>query len=404
MSFFESLHPASFRGVEFEVEDTNKTFGPRVAVHEFVLRDDPYHEFLGRLPKGFTLEAILIGDDVMARLASLEEALDEPSPGRLVHPYYGEMDAVVVGEVRTSLSTREGRVARISIPFQLAGDEPSPVATIDTAAAVDRAADVAIDRSAEDFARKFSIEGATSYAQGAASDLVRKLTGDMLSATRLSGLNNLLALSQIGIGSSLLLAIMPGELLNAFGLGSRLLGLFRPASSHKGVSSALTSLSDLGSDVPAISPTTPSRAQAATNQEALITLVRAGAAIEAARAGTTEGWQSRDEAIAWREQTRDILDQAADRAAEGGWDETWRALTDLRTAVARDVTSRAAPLPRLARLRPAATVPASLIAYQLDGDNLDSLFARAGDLVQRNHVRHPGFVPGGRDLEVIADD
>lgn len=407
MSFFDTLRPGSFRGVAFEVQTAEKSFGPRVVVHEFVLRDEPAHEFMGRLPKAFTLDAILVGDDVLAQLAKLEEALDDPRPGRLVHPYYGEFDAVVVGEVRTSLSTSEGRIARLSIPFQLAGAAPSPVTTIDTVAAVDRSADLAIERSAGDFSRRFSVAGATSYGQQAAADLVRKLTGDMLSATRLSGLNNLLAFGEMGFGSASLLAITPAELTDSLGLGRRLLALFRPSRPAAGVSDALSSLSGpagLGADVLPVAPTTPSRAQASANQEALITLVRNGAAIESVRAGTVEGWESRDQALAWRERSRDALDHAADRAAEGGWDDTWRAVTDLRTAAVRDVTTRAAPLPRLGKLRPTVTTPAVVVAYQLNGDDLDGLFNRADDLTRRNRIRHPGFVPGGRELEVIADD
>jgi hypothetical protein len=44
----------------------------------------------------------------------------------------------------------------------------------------------------------------------------------------------------------------------------------------------------------------------------------------------------------------------------------------------------------------------TLIAYQLDGDSLSDLFGRAAALSARNRVRHPGFVPSSRPIEVLA--
>jgi len=48
-----------------------------------------------------------------------------------------------------------------------------------------------------------------------------------------------------------------------------------------------------------------------------------------------------------------------------------------------------------------ATMPATLAAYRLDGDALDSVFDRAAGLVARNRLRHPLFAPGGVPLEVL---
>jgi len=43
-------------------------------------------------------------------------------------------------------------------------------------------------------------------------------------------------------------------------------------------------------------------------------------------------------------------------------------------------------------------MPAIVLAYRLYGDA-----ERADEIVARNRVRHPGFVPGGQPLEVLSN-
>ena len=50
------------------------------------------------------------------------------------------------------------------------------------------------------------------------------------------------------------------------------------------------------------------------------------------------------------------------------------------------------------RVTPEATQPALVLAYGLYEDA-----GREAEIVTRNKVRHPGFVPGGQALEVLAD-
>lgn len=406
--FYDSLRPASFRGIPFEVDTSEKTYGPRVAVHEFILRDDPSQEFLGKLPQNFTVEAVLIGDDVAAQASRLSAALNEESAGRLVHPLYGEFDAVVVGEVRERFSTSEARVIRLVIPFQRAGTQPSPVATTDTASAVTASSDLALSAVASDFARTFSTSGA-GFVGDAAQSLIRSLSAETLGSMRAGGLTGLISSGGIGSGLDGLVAILPTELTDALALGQRLLNVFRGPSKPSGlpVSETLLAMAEptgIGSTLPTPATGTPSRLQVAGNQRAVITAMRAGAAIEAARSGAVEGWASKNDAISWRDRTNTALDLLADASAEAGGDESWRAITDLRVAVTRDVATRAAPLPRLAVLRPLRTTSSSLLAYQMDGDDLAGVFTRAADISHRNRVKHPGFVSGGVELEVLVDD
>jgi prophage DNA circulation protein len=83
--------------------------------------------------------------------------------------------------------------------------------------------------------------------------------------------------------------------------------------------------------------------------------------------------------------------------AADGSDDVTDALIGLHAAVVRDLNTRAAKLPRTRSFTPSATVPALVLAQRLYGDA-----TRADDIAARNFVRHPGFVPGGVELEVIS--
>ncbi len=59
---------------------------------------------------------------------------------------------------------------------------------------------------------------------------------------------------------------------------------------------------------------------------------------------------------------------------------------------------RGADLARIVSSTPARTEPALLIAHRLYGDA-----SRADEIIARNKIAHPLFVPGGTPLEVLSD-
>lgn len=400
MSFLDSLRPASFRGVAFFVDLASKEFGPRTVSHGMTLRTAPVHEFLGTLPESFTIEALLYGDDLEAQSRVFDAALTEQATGRLVHPLYGELDAVVIGPVRSSLSTREGRVLRYSIPLQRAGGETSPTTRVDTVARVGSASALAKTAVIEEFTNAFAVAGQHALVLGAARASLTSLTSSILGQFRGWAATSIVTNAS---PAAVRLAEAPEALLAApASLASELYGLVQTgAAATSGASLLLSIAADGALTLPAAPVTTPARVRAAENDAALVQLVRAAAAIEAVTAGTAVGWESREEAEAWRNDAGDLLAAISESA---GTETTWKRMADLRAAVTRDVAVRALPLPRLRTTVPAQTESSLLIAYRLDGDNLTTLFDRAGEIVTRNRIRHPGFVPGGRSLEVLVDE
>jgi prophage DNA circulation protein len=147
-SFARFLRPASIRGVGFWVEASDDTSGRRWVTHEFPGRDDPWHEDLGLGVDAIGIEGLLIGDDVTRQADRLRRAARAAGPARLVHPWYGTIQVVVLA-CDVSLAISEGRVARFRLRLERHGSQPAPGLSGGLAARVLDAVDAVSDAIAE---------------------------------------------------------------------------------------------------------------------------------------------------------------------------------------------------------------------------------------------------------------
>lgn len=443
----DKMQPASFRGVPFKVVSSDRQIGRRAVVHEYPQRDLPYTEDMGRKAREFTIEAIIIGPDYMAGRDKLEEALEAPGSGELVHPYRGRIQVVVSSPARISESTAEGGMARFSINFTESGEPVNPAPRADTGAAVVAAADEAQAEAESSFADFFNVEGLQDFVPTEALttindslDSIKRSANGLMSGGLLPEFTQQL-FSISGTASSLMR--FPANL--AGGLFGQISALSAIASNPLGALSSLSSIFGSGSQtssasqsslvtgsttqtnavsvgaltavsvlrplfsfgstakpVPnSIPPTaamptliaTPSRIQQAANQAAVISLTRQAAVIEAARVSTKITPASFGEAVALRDEIAGQLETLAETAP----DNVYAALSKLRIAVIKDITTRAADLSSTVQYPVPVTQSALVIAHYLYGD-----VEQADSIVSRNKIRHPGFVPGGRSIEVLS--
>lgn len=466
MAWRDDYRPGSWRGVPFHLKSATRTGGRRTVLDEFPLRDTPSTQDMGRKARQFNLVMTVIGTDYMAQRDELIEALEASGPGTLMHPFYGELYVAPLGDYSIEESLDQGGLARITQNFVEAGEKPRPDSQPLAGAAVNSAADLVQAEALEEFEDKWGVLGfassvaehaeaalgtATGFlgdafetaqgwagmamdqvgglystAQGYANLAMNKLNG--ITSGILSGGGLLAQGGQFGTllgrftGSISSLILSPGN------LGMGLLGLVRGMTSSLspfGAFQALTSLFGLGSKAKSVRGSgyvTPARAQQATNQAAIYTLIERAAVAEAARLATgrplaasapvngstvssspaSESTQvlpgltynNREEAV----ETRDVLVAELDRQQLQASPERYRALAGLTTALVADLNRRSASLAPLTRFTPGATMPALVIAHRLYGDA-----SRAGEIVARNRIAHPGFVPGGQALEVLKD-
>ena len=134
MAWRDRLLDASFRGAPFRVESHSaEAAGRRAAVHEYPGRDVPYAEDLGRRASEHRIQGYVLGPDYDRARDRLVAACAAPGPGRLVHPYLGELDALCTG-CTVSERSGEGGVARVTLTLVEAGEARYPAATADTGA------------------------------------------------------------------------------------------------------------------------------------------------------------------------------------------------------------------------------------------------------------------------------
>jgi prophage DNA circulation protein len=160
-----SLRPASWRGVPFQVSQSEAIAGRRVHVHEYPFRDLPWAEDLGRRTRGIVIRGYLIGDDVADQLQELQDAAEEKGSGQLVHPLRGDLDVTLIS-LGSSDAWDEGRVVRIIMEFVETGERRFPSSAVDGQADVNAAAN-ALDQTAAESGEKGILERLKEGYEGA---------------------------------------------------------------------------------------------------------------------------------------------------------------------------------------------------------------------------------------------
>lgn len=402
MAWRDDYRPGSFRGVRFYLRTSTSTGGRRVVLNEYPLRDEPDTEDLGRKARQFRLVMTVQGPDYMAQRDRLIAALETAGPGTLVHPFRGEMQVVPLDEYSCEESTQEGGLARISVTFVEAGVAPRPDSEAAQGVRGNLAADAVQADAVAEFEEEFDVLGYASFVAEETIDILQDAAQSILDAGGITGgAGDLGLLFRRLSGSFQALILAPGSLAGG------LLGMVRSLTSGAGnplqALKAQLSLFGLSGRVKAVSSSgtlVPARQQLQANQTAIYTLIERAAVTEAVRLAVTKpaaggvDYDNRDQAVDIRDQILDEIDrqQLAASAAR------YPILAGLAADLVAEMNRTAASLVPLARVTPPVTLPALLLAHQLYGNA-----TLADDVVKRNRIAHPGFLPGGVELEVLKN-
>lgn len=424
MAWIDRLVDASFRGVPFKTEDESQTAGRRVETHEFVNRDKPYTEDLGKATSRPKFSAYVIGDDCYEQRDRLIEALNKPGPGTLIHPAYGEMSVCVEGGINVSSSSSEGRMVRFDLRFVEAGELTYPTSGAATANTLVSSCS-ALDDCISDNFDQFGMDGMPDFVQNGVIDDATSMVGYISDKMAMvdSGISDAARLLKGDI-SVLLPPPSSGkgfidQLQTMWRSGNRLSGnasdLFTMIKNFSGIS--------LGSDLaPRGVWKTDSKTTQNQKQQSnyVASAVRTTAISEAAYAVTTlpapviTTSEQNQQSTGWPSVTHPELNNAPDEAAVVDVP-TWDDLVDIRdtlnTAIEKelsrttddslflalrrvksdlnnDIKHRLAQTQKTVVRTPDEVTPALVLAAAWF-DNA----ARESDIVRRNAVAHPGFVP-----------
>ena len=424
---------ASFRGVEFKTVDAEMRIGRRTVVHEYPERDRPYPEDLGKRAKEWHVEGFVIGDDYLDKRDALVAALDAKGPGELKHPRYGTLQVSVFGHASVRESTKEGGIARFSIQFVDAGANVFPGAREDTVAAVDKAATRCEAAAQSRYVKALNTAGPLSVLQSAINAAKTTVAGILRMVRQVTSLGGLSALvrSVVQLAGSIA-ALIRTPVVFVQGLRSIFADLVA------GVGRPLAALQELRSlfqthvrPVPATGmPRAGSTAaKVLANQQAHTDLVRAltlsaqgrmvavaisvglnpevgasTAGSDSSAGGTTSTSTATTfsssallppyeapiataaQALALRDALLEQIDSELETTEPEP--EMAAALQDLRSSVARDVSVRAELLRERSSFKPMAVLPALALAHRVYQDA-----TRVDELIARNAVRNPNFVP-----------
>lgn len=384
MGWRENYQQASFRGAIFYVDSIDGQYGRRNVTHEYPDRDQPYTEDLGRKAREFTVSAYLVGANYQPLRDALIAACETSGPGQLVHPYKGRMTVCCKG-LTVRESRKDGGYCELSLTFIEDGANTFPSAVLNLVAATGSAAALVISAARGDFLSNFSFPKTPAFVR----EQLSAVTGLILDP-----LNSVInASNEFADDWTALQNDINGLMLQPELLADRMISAIRrvtDGNKGRGSSEVYHQLTNRSS-IPAVKVTTSTRQIQSNCQDALIALTERVALACNCELAAGFAFDSYQAAEAERERLLAELDDKADASP----DDVYNELVGLRTQLAKALP--APGLPEIQSVGVRTTVPAIVQAYRLYGDA-----TKATDIISRNQIRHPGFINGGSEIEVLS--
>lgn len=397
--------PASFRGISFLVPQASAPVGMRGQLHEFPQRDDPYFEQLGKQSQPHRLTIWIIGDDCFERRDKFLEAIQTPGAGELVHPWLGRMQ-VKAGEADMTHDFQQGGMVSFAVTFYPDAPLKFPVARVNTQQQVVKASDsmwdsaltrykatmAKVDQARLGLARlrnslsavytviqqQFSsIFGAFTNLTGLAQSIMN--APDSLSSLFSSYFSEFSVQDYLGNDSSyrntVATASQQAEAVGTVNTVSPIGGVDSVAASQATADlvqdALLVQIALIVSEMPVASQPVSTTTTPSVEQQANLPLVRTEVPVS-------------DDVIELRDKLNDAMLEASLKADSAHY----LMLNNLRQSVVKHLTAVAASGVRLVDITPPETLSALVLAYRRFGDA-----TRESEVVQRNRIHHPGFVP-----------
>jgi prophage DNA circulation protein len=384
-SWRSRLRAASWRGVPFYVDEAASEYGRRIEHHEYPQRDQPWAEDLGRAQRRWSVTGYVLGAGYMGTRDRLIAACEQSGPGKLIHPYLGELH-VVCNQFRCRERDEEGGICRFELSFAEPGVSGAPTAR--------RAAGAALQGAAAGLqAAAISAFAGTTFRVAGFQDFVA-----------ISAVANLVQLAAILEGlrgptvqlpqpvsfetrrQILALAALDPAAVSATTIATVVLDAVAAFAASVSPPTALDGLDALTLVTFPEPPTiaTPARAQEAENARCLTALVEQAAAAALPGPLTTIPLGVYEDLVAVRTRVVTICDRVEALAT----DAVFAALAAVRAEAIAQLTIRGTTLQPLRRYATAFPRPSLVLAQRLYQDP-----SRDQELVARTGAVHPGFLP-----------
>ncbi|APH71451.1 DNA circularization N-terminal domain-containing protein [Aquibium oceanicum] len=341
-NWLHAFRPASFRGVPFKVDAEDISGARRLSVSPIAYAETSVIEDMGRDPQRFGVAAYVTGDLADAAALALAAMLDRKGPGTLVLPMRGALRARVEGWRLTRVKDRAGLV-RFDIGFIEEGLAAVPFLPSFAAGALGAALAAGVPMLA-------------LRAGLAAAGAVTRIAG-IAGAVGLAGNAAWLA-AQAALAEAATVA----NLAEAWRIAAL-----------RGAAGELAPI--VAASIPAADATVETDAERLVMAAALsVAVVRVD-------------YPSRRDAMQARERFARTVAPVIETAGDFS-DEAFAWISGISGEAALALSRAAADKAPVVRVETNLSLPSTVLAYRLYGDA-----TRAGELVERNGVRTPVFMP-----------
>lgn len=390
MSWKERYLKASFRNVEFVVTNAGNDGGRRTVKHTFPNNDTPYFEDLGRKNPQFTLEAFVVGEDYDAQRNKLENALNTPDFGRLVHPYKGAIDVVCI-DYNVTETSNEGGVARFSITFGTQNEIVLTEEFVSTKLNAVVKKKSFLEKVQAWFAEAYAIGKAPMAILDKAKAGLDEISNTIASVKKVASLYDEYNQAINNLKGSILSIALDAE-----DLGKKIQDIVDFGTDAQG---SLSSVPNAKAQVAELRTLVlPSSALVVNNvidnQKILQSKIALGSIV--GLVGEVS-FGSIQEASLFRDYVTNSINALIE--SDLVTDDEFSALQDLRTAMNVALEEQVENLSQLREVVVGDTVPAIVVSASLYG-TID----KAEEIVARNEIEHNGFCNGAIPLKVLVND
>jgi prophage DNA circulation protein len=391
MGWRDRYQQGSFRGVPFQIESGDDERAQRIVIHEAPARDKPFIENLGKKANRFTVEAFLLGDDYLEQRDSLQNACSQAGTGVLVHPYYGTLN-VHCESVRTRHDRSEMRMVRISMSFVEVGELIPFISSIDTSTKVYLSANEALLTQKTNFEKVFDFVSLPYAKAQAVLSQVNQAVETIGAARKLVSQAPAFASEIQNIGGAVSTLVGDAEALANEIIFVLTFGFLTIDNDSDTTPDVKQSFGELANFFQYSSGTNPS--SDASNQ--IDSLIIGAAIAQGAHMLSLISFDSTEEAFSFRKLLFDAIDSLQESDIT---DDIFESMADLRAQVERDINTRSVDLPSVIEVTLPETTPALVLSYRLYG-NVGS----ESNILLRNHIAHPGFIPNDVPIKVLTND
>lgn len=403
----DQMLPASFRGISFLIPQASVPVGMKVQLHEFPQRDEPYAEQMGKQAQVHRLVCWIIGDDCFERRDKFMEAVQTPGAGELVHPWLGRMQ-VKAGEAELTHDFKQGGMAAFAVTFYPDIPLKFPTAKVNTQQQVVKASDSLLDSALD---RYKSAMAKVDQARLGLARLRNSLSGvytviQQQFSTIIGAFTNLTGFVQSLMNAPDSLSSLFSSYFSEFSVddylgddsGSSYRNSVATATQQTEAVASINTVSDSGGvDAAAACQATANLVQDALLVQVALIISEMPVASQPVSTATVASVEQQavqpivrpevpvaDDVI----ELRDNLNEAIFQASLKADPEHYMVLNTLRQTIVKHLTAVAESGVRLVEITPPETLSALVLAYRRFGDA-----TRESEVVQRNRLRHPGFVP-----------